>query len=185
MTSAADRLAHARSLWHWVGEQRPDFAVSPQPGQESVWDYPRPPRVVLDGREVIVRLGGTEIARTRRALRVLETASPPTFYLPLSDVHADLLVPAAGASFCEWKGEARYWSVVTGPGQRLEAVAWSYADPLPDFAMLRGHIAFYPQALACSVDGVPVRPQPGRFYAGWITPELVGPFKGEAGSGGW
>ena len=187
MTSEADRLARARSLWHWVGDRRPEFAVPPQPGPESVWDYPRPPRVVLDGREVIVRLGKTEIARTRRALRVLETASPPTFYLPLNDVSVDLLVPAAGGSSCEWKGEARYWSVITGPGpdHRLDAVAWSYAEPLPEFAMLRGHIAFYPQPLACSVNGVPVRPQPGRFYAGWITPELVGPFKGEAGSGGW
>lgn len=187
MTSAADRLAHARSLWNWVGDRRPDFAVPPQPGQESVWDYPRPPRVVLDSREVIVRLGDTEIARTRRALRVLETASPPTFYLPQNDVHVDLLVAAPGASFCEWKGEARYWSVVTGTdaGQRLDAVAWSYDAPLPDFAMLRGHIAFYPQPLACLVNGVPVKPQPGRFYAGWITPEVVGPFKGEPGSGGW
>jgi len=187
MTSAADRLAHARSLWKWVGEERPDFAVPPQPGQESVWDYPRPPHIALDSREVIVRLGATEIARTRRALRVLETASPPTFYLPLNDVHDALLVPAPGASFCEWKGEARYWSVVAGrdAGQRLDAVAWSYAEPLPDFAMLRGHIAFYPQQLACTVNGVHVKPQPGRFYAGWITPEVVGPFKGEAGSGGW
>ena len=187
MPSAADRLAYARSLWKWVGEERPDFAVPPQAGQESVWDYPRPPRLAADGREVIVRAGDTEIARTRRALRVLETASPPTFYLPLEDVQVDLLSPAPGSSSCEWKGEARYWSVVTGAdaGQRFEAVAWSYDAPLSDFAALRGHIAFYPQRLACTVDGAPVKPQPGRFYAGWITPEVVGPFKGEPGSGGW
>ncbi len=187
MTTAANRLAHARSLWKWVGDRRPDFAIPPQPGQESVWDYPRPPQLVMDGREVIVKLGDSEIARTRRALRVLETASPPTFYLPLNDVRFELLVPVPGASLCEWKGEARYWSVVAGldANQQLDAVAWSYAAPLPDFAMLRGHVAFYPQQLACTVDGVPVRPQPGRFYAGWVTPEVVGPFKGEPGSGGW
>ena len=180
----AERRAFARSLWRWVGDERPPFAIAPGPGQQSVWDFPRPPRVEPDAREVTVALGTVEVARTRRALRVMETASPPTWYLPRADVRTDLLEPAAGDSFCEWKGEARYLSVVT-PAGRLDATAWWYPAPSAGFEALTDHVAFYPQALDCRVDGVRVLPQPGRFYAGWITPELVGPFKGEAGSQGW
>ena len=176
--------ARARAMWRYVGQARPPFAQTPGPGQESVWDYPRPPRLEHDAREVLVMAGPVEIARTRRALRLLETASPPTFYLPPEDVQMALLRPAQGASFCEWKGEARYWSVRAG-SHWLEGVAWSYTQPLPGFERLRDHIAFYPSKLECFVAGVRALPQPGRFYAGWITPELVGPFKGEAGSGGW
>ncbi|RYF33442.1 MAG: DUF427 domain-containing protein [Comamonadaceae bacterium] len=178
------RVARARAMWRWVGDEHPPFAIAPRPGQESVWDYPRPPRLAPDPREVIVRFGDVEIARTRHALRVLETASPPTFYLPVRDIRMEHLVPADGSSHCEWKGDAGYWSVVAN-GQRLDRVAWSYPEPFDEFAGLRDHIAFYPQPLDCRVDGVHVLPQPGRFYAGWITPELVGPFKGEAGSQGW
>ncbi|MEJ8845171.1 DUF427 domain-containing protein [Variovorax rhizosphaerae] len=186
MTSASDddRRAFARSLWRYVGDVRPPFAVTPEAGQESVWDYPRPPRIAPDAREVTVRLGDIEIAHTRRALRVLETASPPTWYLPRSYVQVALLQPAAGQSHCEWKGEARYLSVVTSQ-RRADAAAWWYPAPLPGFEGLEDHIAFYPQHLECRVDGLRVLPQPGRFYAGWITPELVGPFKGEPGSEGW
>ena len=185
-TDPADTTAQARAraMWRHVGRERPPFAQTPAPGQESVWDYPRPPRLEVDTREVLVMAGPVEIARTRRALRLLETASPPTFYLPPEDVQMALLRPAQGASFCEWKGEARYWSVCVG-SQWLEAVAWSYAQPLAGFERLREHIAFYPSKLECFVAGVRALPQPGRFYAGWVTPELVGPFKGEAGSGGW
>ncbi|AMM26716.1 hypothetical protein AX767_10075 [Variovorax sp. PAMC 28711] len=171
-------------MWRWVGDERPPFAIALRAGQESVWDYPRPPRLAPDPREVVVRLGDVEIARTRRALRVLETASPPTFYLPVSDIRMEHLVPADGSSHCEWKGDAGYWSVVAD-GQRLDRVAWSYPEPFDEFAALRDHIAFYPQPLDCRVDDVHVLPQPGRFYAGWITPEVIGPFKGEPGSGGW
>jgi len=179
-----ERRAWARSMWTHVGDGRPPFAVAPGPGQVSVWDYPRPPRIAPDAREVTIHAGDVEIARTRRALRVMETASPPTWYLPRADVRADLVVPAAGESFCEWKGTARYLSVVV-PGQRFDRVAWWYPAPLPHYAALAGHIAFYPQPLDCRVDGMRVEPQPGRFYAGWITPELVGPFKGAPGSEGW
>jgi uncharacterized protein (DUF427 family) len=181
----ADRLEQAKALWRYVGEARPPFAVLPGPGQVSVWDFPRPPRLVPDAREVVVMAGDTEVARTRHALRLLETASPPTFYLPAHDVRVDLLRPACGASHCEWKGEAAYWSVQQPDGRLLEGVAWSYPHPLPPYQALAGHFAFYPQQLVCLVDGECVQPQPGRFYAGWITPELVGPFKGEPGSGGW
>ena len=184
MTSIPDGVRAARDQWHWRGDQRPPFAAAPGPGQTSVWDHPRPPRLAPDTREVIVRWGDVEVARTRRAIRVLETAHPPSFYLPWDDVVRFLLQPAQGASFCEWKGPARYWTLVDGD-RRLPAVAWSYPHPLAGAEALATCVAFYPADLQCSVDGAPVRPQPGGFYGGWITPELVGPFKGEPGSEGW
>jgi uncharacterized protein (DUF427 family) len=170
--------------WSNTGRQRPPFAIAPASGQESVWDYPRPPCLVADPREVVVRLGDVEIARTRRALRILETASPPTFYVPLADVPAQFLAPAAGTSWCEWKGEARYWSVVTPTG-RVDRAAWSYPSARAEFAAIRDHVAFYPARLECTVNGERVRPQPGGFYGGWITNDVVGPFKGDPGTGGW
>jgi uncharacterized protein (DUF427 family) len=173
-----------RAHWRYTGSERPPFAVAPAAGQESVWDYPRPPRVVPDARLVVVRLGGVEIARTNSALRVLETASPPTFYLPVADIDRNCLRPGPGGSRCEWKGEARYFNVLAA-GALLEAAAWSYPEPLPGMEAIRDHVSFYPSRLECEVAGERVRPQPGRFYGGWITSELVGPFKGEPGSGGW
>lgn len=170
--------------WSHVGRHRPPFAVPPGPGQESVWDYPRPPRLVVDQREVVVRRDDVVVATTHRAIRVLETASPPTFYLPWADVTAGLLESTAGTSWCEWKGEARYWSLVTPDGQ-LERVGWSYPAPSPGFAAIREHVAFYASRLECFVAGERVRPQPGGFYGGWITAEIVGPFKGELGTSGW
>ena len=177
-------LAAARDHWRWRGGARPPFAAAPGPGQESVWDYPRPPVLAADAREVVVRWGGLEVARTRHAIRVLETARPPSFYLPWADVDSELFVGAAGSSFCEWKGPARYWSLVSA-GRRLDAVAWSYPQPLAGAEAIADCLALYPRELDCTVGGEPVRPQPGGFYGGWITPELVGPFKGEAGSEGW
>jgi uncharacterized protein (DUF427 family) len=184
MNHDSERLRRAAAMWTWVGDRRPPFALPTGPGQESVWDYPRPPRLERDAREVVVRLDGHEVARSRRALRLLETASPPTFYLPPEDIVPGVLVPAPGASTCEWKGTARYWSVVAG-GRRLDGAAWGYPEPHDEYAQLRDHVGFYPTTLHCALDGVRVTPQPGRFYAGWITPEVVGPFKGEAGSSGW
>ena len=183
--SDRERLARASAMWRYVGSERPAFALPPGAGQESVWDYPRPPRLQLDSREVIVLAGDLEIARSRRALRLLETASPPGFYLPAQDVRTALLRPAAGASQCEWKGQAAYWSVQPPGGDALDSVAWCYPQPLAPYEALAGYFGFYPQHLACFVGGVRVQPQPGRFYAGWITPDVVGPFKGAAGSGGW
>lgn len=173
-----------RAGWRYDGRDRPPFAIAPRAGEESVWDYPRPPRVAPDAREVVVRAGSVVIARTTRALRVLETASPPTFYLPPEDVRRELLEVADGTSWCEWKGAARYWDVVL-PDRRLARVAWSYETPSSGFERLRGHLGFYPGPLECFVAGVPVTPQPGRFYAGWVTPEIVGPVKGEPGSESW
>lgn len=176
--------ARARAGWQHVGATRPPFAIEPGEGQESVWDYPRPPRLVPDEREVVVVAGDFEVARSRRCLRVLETASPPTFYLPPQDVRMEWLEPATGVSHCEWKGQARYWSIVV-LSKRWDRVAWSYPDPRPDFEALRSYLSFYPGRVICLVDGVRVEPQPGQFYGGWITPDVVGPFKGEPGTEGW
>jgi uncharacterized protein (DUF427 family) len=179
-----DWLAQARSHWHWRGHARPPFAVAPGPGQESVWDYPRPPQLAATQREVVVTWNGMTVARTRRAVRLLETAHPPTYYLPWADVDRTLLQPAGGGSFCEWKGPARYWSLVHG-AQRLDRVAWSYPQPLAGAEGVADCVAFYATDLQCTVDGAAVTPQPGGFYGGWITPDLVGPFKGGPGSTGW
>ncbi len=177
-------LQRARDQWRWRGAERPPFAVTPKPGQESVWDFPRPPRLAADSREVVVRWGRTEVARTTRAVRVLETAHPPSFYLPWQDVARQLFHAAPGSSMCEWKGPARYWSLVDGD-RRLPNVAWSYPSPLPGAEALAECVALYAGQLECWVGGAPVTPQAGGFYGGWITPELTGPFKGEPGSGGW
>ena len=185
MSDLPDWVLAARRHWRWTGQKRPPFAVVPGPGQTSVWDFPRPPRLAPDGREVVVCWDGVEVARTRRAVLVLETAHPPSFYLPWDDVARHLLEPAGGGSFCEWKGPARYWSLARDDGRRLPRVAWSYPQPLAGAEALADCVAFYPAALDCRVDGAVVRPQPGGFYGGWITPELVGPIKGEAGSEGW
>ena len=170
--------------WRYVGQERPPFAVPPGPGQESVWDYPRPPRVERDRRDVVVRAGPIVIARSNRSARVLETASPPSFYLPAEDVQVSLLQLSADRSSCEWKGEATYWTLVVSD-RRAERVAWSYPDAFHGFEDIRGYFSFYPARVECYVNSVRVQAQPGRFYGGWITPEIVGPFKGVLGSEAW
>ena len=133
----------------------------------------------------MIRHSGRTVADTHAALRVLETSHPPVYYLPPSDVDGSLLEPVPGSSFCEWKGLARYWDLVVG-GERLSRIAWSYPEPTPAFAPLREHLAFYAGPLEeCLVDGERVRPQPGGFYGGWITSNIIGPFKGGPGSSGW
>jgi uncharacterized protein (DUF427 family) len=179
-----DGLRAARAAWVWRGQARPPFAEVPAPGQVSVWDFPRPPRLAPDAREVVIAWDGLPVARTTGAVCVLETSHPPTWYLPLADVVAGLLQPAPGGSFCEWKGPARYWHLAHG-GRRLDRVAWSYPRPLPGAEVLADRVAFYAHHLQITVAGAPVRPQPGGFYGGWITPDLAGPFKGDPGSGGW
>ena len=155
------------------------------PGQESVWAYPRPPAVERTPRHLCVELGGEVLAETRRALRVLETSHPPVYYVPPDDVRLDLLVPVSGGSFCEWKGRAMYYDAdVTG--RRVERVAWTYPDPTSDQVRLKDHVAFYAARVdRCTVDGEVVVPQPGDFYGGWITDDVVGPFKGDPGTEGW
>lgn len=169
--------------WAYHGQKRPPFAVSPGPGQESVWDYPRPPRLEADQRRITVWAGARRLADSQRSYRVLETASPPTFYLPPADVDVSLLKGLSGATFCEWKGAARYWTLAGVSEER--AVAWAYPDPSAAYRAIAGYFAFFPGAVACYVDGERVRPQPGVYYGGWVTSELVGPFKGDPGTGDW
>lgn len=158
---------------------------APGPGQESVWDYPRPPRVETSGREVVVVLGGVEVCRTRRALRILETSHPPAWYLPADDWRAGALQPGAGTSFCEFKGVAVYVDV--HGGDRVErSAAWIYDDPAPGFESLRGTVSVYPGRMdRCTVDGEVVIAQEGGFYGGWVTGDVVGPFKGAPGTRYW
>jgi uncharacterized protein (DUF427 family) len=170
-------------MWKYRGDVRPDFAIEPELGQESVWDYPRPPRLEGDARLVEVRLDGQLLASTRNAIRILETASPPSFYIPREDVAMGRLVRAHGRSFCEWKGEAAYWALATDANAGV--IGWSYEQPRPDSEAIRGHLSFYPARLECFVAGERVRPQPGGFYGGWLTDEIVGPVKGSPGTGHW
>lgn len=149
-----------------------------------MWDFPRPPQLAAEPREVIIRWGALIVARSMRAIKVLETGPPPTYYIPWSDLARDLLQPAPGTSFCEWKGPARYWSLVKSRRQ-LPSHAWSYPRPSPGPESLAETVAFYARALAYTVGGLTATPQPGGFYGGWVTPDLAGPFKGEAGSEGW
>jgi uncharacterized protein (DUF427 family) len=171
------------AMWNFSGKRRPTFAIEPGPGQESVWDYPRPPSIALDQRVVEVRDGDRVLASSHQSMKVRETASPPTFYLPIEDVDMDALQRVSYRTFCEWKGHAGYWGLKTRPGSA--PVAWAYPDPLPAFESLRGHLCFYPGRVECRIDGQPVRSQSGAFYGGWITPEVVGPFKGDPGTGHW
>lgn len=184
MNDIPDWLHAAREHWQWRGDTRPAFAHPPAPGQVSVWDFPRPPQLLADTREITVHWRGIEVARTSAAVRPLETAHPPTYYLPWSDVNRALFQPAAGSSFCEWKGPARYWSLVDG-AHTLPRVAWSYPKPLADAQVLAECVALYATDLDCRVGGQVVRPQAGGFYGGWITPDLAGPFKGDPGTTGW
>lgn len=178
-------IRRARERWSATGGSRPPGAIEPGPGQESVWDYPRPPALVPCPRGVRVEFGGEVVAESERAMKVCETASPPTYYLPPEDVREDLLVPCRRRTLCEWKGQARYWSVMAG-GRVAEAAVWAYPDAWHEFAAIAGWYAFMPGAMdACYVGGARVRSQAGGYYGGWITPDVVGPFKGEPGTGHW
>lgn len=162
----------------------------PQPlpvaeGQESVWDYPRPPRLESTSARLEVVLDGRVVARTTHGWRVLETSHPPTYYLPTDAFDPDVLVPAEGTSQCEWKGAASYFDLVAGETIAGRA-AWTYRRPTPGFEDLAGAVAVMPGMVErCLVDGEVVQPQPGNFYGGWVTSRVVGPFKGEPGTFAW
>lgn len=155
----------------------------PKPGQESVWDYPRPPELVRDRRPVKVCYQNQIIAESSSAYRLLETASPPSFYIPPQDVNWELLSSASGTSVCEWKGVAQYWKLDDNPQAGI--VGWSYPAPKTAYAKIRDYVSFYPSVLTCFVARMKVKPQRGQFYGGWITGEIVGPFKGAPGTGHW
>ena len=157
----------------------------PGPGQESVWDFPRPAVAEPVASHVLVIHGGVIVAETRAAVRTLETSHPPSYYIPSADIPEGRVRRAGGGSFCEWKGQATYWDVVID-GLVLPRVAWSYSRPTAAFEGLRDHLAFYAGPFDhCSVEGEWVRPQAGDFYGGWITSRFAGPFKGGPGTQGW
>jgi uncharacterized protein (DUF427 family) len=159
--------------------------IEPGPGQESVWDYPRPPRLEETARHIRVVFNGEVIADTRRSKRVLETSHPPVFYIPPEDIRMETLSLTGRRTWCEWKGQAHYYRLSVG-GRRAENAAWFYPDPTPSFEGIRDYVAFYPSRVdACYVDGEQVQAQPGDFYGGWVTADIVGPFKGGPRTAGW
>ena len=160
--------------------------ISPQANQESVWDYPRPPSLEKSHKQLKIVFNDLVIAETNSAYRVLETSHPPSYYLPPEDIKMEYLQQTtSNGSFCEWKGTAGYYSVVVAD-KRANNAAWFYSSPTSAFAEIKDYVAFYPGLMdACYVDGELVLPQPGEFYGGWITSDIVGPFKGEPGSWGW
>ena len=159
--------------------------IEPGPGQESVWDYPRPPRIEDSAKRIRVVLSDTLVADSTRAKRVLETSHPPVYYIPFSDIASEHLSPCRGRSFCEWKGEAQYYSLQVAD-RIIEKAAWFYPHPSARFADVADYVAFYPSKVdACFVGSEQVVAQEGDFYGGWITQDIVGPFKGAPGTGGW
>ena len=159
--------------------------IEPGPGQESAWDYPRPPAAVVVERDVIVRFAGELVGHSHAPIKVMETSHPPGYYLPPGDVNRAALRPSAHRTVCEYKGVAHYYDVVVGDREAKNA-AWYYPAPNPGYEIMRACVAFYPQAMdECTVDGEVVTAQPGHFYGGWITSEVVGPFKGSPGTLGW
>lgn len=159
--------------------------IAPGPGQESVWEYPRPPRWERTAKRIQIEFNGVQIVDTRRAIRVLETSHPPVYYIPEEDIQLEHLESAPGSSFCEWKGRAAYFDVIV-KDKRASKAAWTYPQPSEPFEVIAGHVAFYAGPMdRCLVEGEEVQPQPGNFYGGWITSDIVGPFKGEPGTMGW
>lgn len=171
-------------LPHPEPERKTGSAPNGRP-YESVWDYPRPPKVDPETRPVLITADGLTIASSGRTLRVCETAGAPVVYVPARDLVPEILHPSAGSgTFCEWKGSAAYVDVIVG-GRTIPRAAWTYPQPSPGFEQLAGHYAFYPGLVECRLANELVRPQPGGFYGGWITDEITGPIKGTPGSAGW
>lgn len=186
-------------MWKYNGVVRPSFAEATLAGQESVWDYPRPPELRADTRTVTVYSKEILIARTSTSIRVLETAGAPTFYIPPKDVRQQYLLNIDHRSYCEWKGVATYCcmspplptpapistQVPAYGSDEIVPCGWQYTDPSETFMMIEGYYSFYPGILDCYVNEERVRPQAGGFYGGWVTDEIVGPIKGAPGSQGW
>ena len=159
--------------------------ITPGPGQESVWDYPRPPRVEDSSKHIKVILNGVVIVDTHRAKRILETSHPPVYYLPPEDVKMGYFTPTSRTTYCEFKGAASYYTIQVGD-KTLSNGAWYYRKPTKGYESITNYIALYPSQMdACYVDDEQVQPQQGDFYGGWITKSIVGPFKGGPGTYGW
>ncbi len=173
-------VERARQHWRYTGRERPDFAQEPGPGHESVWDFPRPPRIEATGKPLRVMLGDRALAFTTRGMRVLETAGAPTFYFPPEDVNAALLRRTGDSFHCEWKGISQELAA-----DAVESAGWVLTQAYPEFRDLLGWYAFYPDQLACFVGNERAASQPGGYYGGWVTADLAGPIKGAPGSQGW
>jgi uncharacterized protein (DUF427 family) len=160
--------------------------IEPGPGQESVWDYPRPPRLEESSKHIQVIFNGVVVAETRRARRVLETSQPPAYYIPPEDVQLEsYFTLTRHTTLCEWKGTASYYTISVGDKSAANA-AWFYRQPTHSYEAIANYVAFYPGKMdACYVDGERVQSQEGDFYGGWITDNIVGPFKGGVGTAGW
>jgi len=170
-------------MWKYDGSSRPPFADEPNSQQESVWDYPRPPRVEISARQIRVESSTGVVAETSHSLRVIETASPPVYYLSHQSVDWTFLRKVEHSSWCEWKGLASY---LIYSDDNIEVIAgWSYEDPSDGFDLLKGYISFYPGVLNCFLDMEEVLAQPGKFYGGWVTEEISGPLKGGPGTSHW
>ncbi|MEL7189419.1 MAG: DUF427 domain-containing protein [Pseudomonadota bacterium] len=156
-----------------------------KPGQESVWDYPRPAICEATARRIQIIHQGIELVDSSRAWRTLETSHPPTYYIPREDIAMEHFEPNSRRTLCEWKGQAGYFDLVIGD-ERIVGAAWTYTNPTPTFESIREFLAFYPDPLdQCLVDGEQITPQPGQFYGGWISQYEAGPFKGVPGSRFW
>ncbi len=178
-------LERERQRWRELKRVRPREIETPGQGQESVWDYPRPPRVEPEARRLRVELAGVVVAESTRGRRVIETASPPVYYMPPADVRTELLEPSSRSTFCEWKGIARHWSLRVGDRLVLDA-CWSYPEPDRGFGLLKDWLAFYPGRVdTCHLGDDRVSAQPGGYYGGWITAGITGPFKGGPDSESW
>ncbi|KAJ3309815.1 hypothetical protein HDV04_005594 [Boothiomyces sp. JEL0838] len=176
-------IKYHQAKWKYRGKERPPFALPTTEDQESVWDYPRPPVMNQVQKEITVHsLNQVPIAHTTNAIRILETASPPTVYIPPKDVDFGKLNKVHSSSFCEWKGEAEYWELKKAPGR---PIAWSYHSPRSPYEGIKDYVSFYPSRTICVMNGERVQPQKSEFYGGWVTKDIVGPFKGEPGTSGW
>ncbi len=170
-------------MWNFNGKVKPSFAIEPKDGEESVWDYPRPPSIQRDSRTVLIILNGNRICETRKALKVMETASPPSFYIPRSDIDLSYLKINQEVTFCEWKGMANYYG--DSSDSELKSICWYYPNPKSYFTSIKDHLAFYPARVDCFINNEKVNAQKGGFYGGWVTKEIIGPFKGDDQTLGW
>jgi uncharacterized protein (DUF427 family) len=185
MTKIPEELQEEVNKWRNMKRKRPDNIATPGPGQESIWDYPRPPKVELFTKKIRVEFAGVVIADTTESYKVSETSSPPCYYIPQTDIKMDYLFKSAYRTLCEWKGSASYWTIQVGDKITKNA-GWSYPEPWDGFEQIKDCIAFFAGRVdGCYIDTEKVVPQAGDFYGGWITSNIVGPFKGDPGTEAW
>ncbi len=185
MAEIPKELEKEVNKWRNFERKRPENIIKQGPGQESIWDYPRPPKVELFTKKIKVEFAGKVIAETTKSYKVMETSSPPCYYIPQEDIQMDFLFKSAYKTLCEWKGSARYWSINVD-GNISKNAGWSYPVPWEGFEQIKDHIAFFAGRVdGCYIEDEKVVPQAGDFYGGWITSNIVGPFKGDSGTEHW